>query len=171
MPEGGACRRGWWGEGHRAHRGDCRGYQRGYWKWRKRGGGFDSANAILNSPPGDVPVIDNVRPLDRKPFARSVTKFMKVSSALMVDNCRWERQRKRKSARRSRAYGRTCARCLLIRALSLGTCSARFYTGVMSKRGRIIQAKSRPRIFSEGNFFPFEIFSIFENIFNMSKLI
>lgn len=32
-------------------------------------------------PPGDVPVIDNVRPLDRKPFARSVTKFMKVSSA------------------------------------------------------------------------------------------
>ena len=29
--------------------------------------------------PGDVPVIDNVRPLDRKPFARSVTKFMKVS--------------------------------------------------------------------------------------------
>ena len=52
------------------------------------GGGFDSANAILNSPPGDVPVIDNVRPLDRKPFARSVTKFMKVSNALVVDNCR-----------------------------------------------------------------------------------
>lgn len=52
------------------------------------GGGFDSANVILNSPPGDVPVIDNVRPLDRKPFARSVTKFMKVSSALVVDNCR-----------------------------------------------------------------------------------
>lgn len=52
------------------------------------GRGFDSANAILNSPPGDVPVIDNVRPLDRKPFARSVTKFMKVSNALAVDNCR-----------------------------------------------------------------------------------
>lgn len=37
---------------------------------------------IEYSPPGDVPVIDNVRPLDRKPFARSVTKFMKVSNAL-----------------------------------------------------------------------------------------
>lgn len=57
------------------------------------GGRFGGANAILNSPPGDVPVIDNVRPLDRKPFARSVTKFMKVSSALAADNCERERER------------------------------------------------------------------------------
>lgn len=34
--------------------------------------------------PGDVPVIDNVRPLDRKPFARSVTKFMKVSPGYLA---------------------------------------------------------------------------------------
>lgn len=35
--------------------------------------------------PGDVPVIDNVRPLDRKPFARSVTKFMKVSPGYLAN--------------------------------------------------------------------------------------
>jgi len=73
------------------HRGGCGGYRCGHWRRRKRGK-FGGANAILNSPPGDVPVIDNVRPLDRKPFARSVTKFMKVSSALAVDNCERERE-------------------------------------------------------------------------------
>jgi len=62
------------------------------------------ANAILNSPPGDVPVIDNVRPLDRKPFARSVMKFMKVSSALAAHNCRRETERKRGRPMRGRAH-------------------------------------------------------------------
>jgi len=69
-----------------------------------RAGGFDGANAILNSPPGDVPVIDNVRPLDRKPFARSVMKFMKVSSALAAHNCRRETERKRGCPVRGRAH-------------------------------------------------------------------
>lgn len=74
-------------KGAPAHRGGCGGYRRKVGEEMGGAGGSGGANAILNSPPGDVPVIDNVRPLDRKPFARSVTKFMKVFSALAVDNC------------------------------------------------------------------------------------
>jgi len=46
-----------------------------------------------------------------------------------------ERERGRKGGREreTRAYGKTCARCPLIRTSSSGTCSARFYTGVMSE--------------------------------------
>lgn len=60
-----------------------------------------------------------------------------------------EREKQRERARRSRAYGRTCARCLLIRVSSPGTCSARFYTGVMSEWGRIIRIESYSRFFSK----------------------
>jgi len=93
-------------EGKQRHRGGCGGYRCGHRRKRGSRRGFDGANAILNSPPGDVPVIDNVRPLDRKPFARSVTKFMKVSSALAAHNCRRETERKR-----GRPVRETCARC------------------------------------------------------------
>lgn len=56
--------------------------------------GENGANSDIEFAPGDVPVIDNVRPLDRKPFARTVTKFMKVSESSRYnwEGCVWQRE-------------------------------------------------------------------------------